>query len=73
MQGVRITRATYGGALRRTEAGRVALLLSVSCDGVRIGDGCLVMTHDQATALYGELGCLLGSSGWSDDSERCLP
>ncbi len=60
-QGVRIDRATNGG-LRRTEAGRIALPLSVGNNGHLIGEGDLVMTHDEAVALHGELGRLLAGS-----------
>ncbi|MFI7009955.1 hypothetical protein [Streptomyces sp. NPDC050145] len=57
-QGVRIERLP-GRALRRTGAGRVALPLWVVNDGLHVGDGELVMTFDEATHLYAELGRLL--------------
>lgn len=57
-KGVRIERLP-DRPLRRTGAGRVALPLWVLNDGVHVGDGELVMTHDDATALYAELGAFL--------------
>lgn len=53
-QGVRIERLS-GRPLHRTQAGRLALPLWVLNDGKHIGDGALVMTQDEATALYLEL------------------
>lgn len=57
-QGVRIERLTR--PVRRTEAGRIALPLWVLENGRHIGDGELVMTQDEATALFLELGAQLG-------------
>ncbi|MFF1756114.1 hypothetical protein [Streptomyces sp. NPDC058266] len=57
-QGVRIERLP-DRPLRRTGAGRVALPLWVLNDGVHVGDGDLVLTFDEATALHSELGRLL--------------
>lgn len=58
-QGVRIERLT-SSPLRRTEAGRIALPLWVLKDGRHVGDGDLVMTQDEATALFLELREQLG-------------
>ncbi|SDL43354.1 hypothetical protein [Streptomyces indicus] len=66
-QGVRIERLP-DRPLRRTGAGRVALPLWVLNDGVHIGDGDLVLTFDEATALHAELGRLLVEQ--SDDQTR---
>lgn len=60
-QGVRITRPA-ARPIRRTEAGRIALPLTVHQDGEHIGSGDLVLTQDQATALYLELGQQLGAT-----------
>ncbi|AKY02196.1 MULTISPECIES: hypothetical protein [unclassified Streptomyces] len=54
-QGVRIERLP-GRPLRQTGAGRVALPLWVLSDGIHVGDGDLVLTHDEATTLHAELG-----------------
>ncbi|WP_256220748.1 hypothetical protein [Streptomyces sp. CC53] len=60
-KGIRIERWPAKG-LRRTEAGRIALPLWVLRDGEHLGDGDLVMTHDEAAALYSQLGVLLAES-----------
>lgn len=55
-QGVRIERS---GELRQTAAGRIALPLHVAHNGTRLGEGDLVMTYDDASSLYADLGRLL--------------
>ncbi|MFF1498723.1 hypothetical protein ACFVZR_02300 [Streptomyces sp. NPDC058316] len=56
-QGVRIHRAAT--PLRRTEAGRIALPLTVGNNGTPLGDAELVLTYDDAAELYAELGRML--------------
>ncbi|MFF9568516.1 hypothetical protein [Streptomyces sp. NPDC014685] len=58
-QGVRIERS---GELRQTAAGRVALPLAVAHNGARLGEGDLVMTYDDASSLYADLGRLLATA-----------
>jgi hypothetical protein len=79
-QGVRIEKS---GALRRTEAGRIALPLSVDDNGERIGDGVLVMTYEDAVDLHSELGQVLTGgdppdrfgdrAGWGMSQHEALP
>ncbi|MFF9690213.1 hypothetical protein [Streptomyces sp. NPDC014623] len=59
-QGVRVQRSA---ALRRTEAGRIALPLSITQNGKRLADSELVMTCDAAAELYAELGRVLAEAG----------
>lgn len=59
-QGVRVQRSA---ALRRTEAGRMALPLSVTRDGNHLADSVLVMTCDDAAELYTQLGQALAEAG----------
>ncbi|RPK76597.1 hypothetical protein EES45_22830 [Streptomyces sp. ADI97-07] len=59
-QGVRVQRSA---GLRRTAAGRIALPLSITRDGMRLGDAELVMTCDRAAELYAELGRVLAAAG----------
>lgn len=59
-QGVRVQRSA---ALRRTEAGRIALPLSVTRDGKHLADSELVMTCDAAAELYAQLGQALADAG----------
>ncbi|MFJ2249461.1 hypothetical protein ACIQGT_40435 [Streptomyces sp. NPDC093108] len=60
-QGVRIERST--NELRQTAAGRIALPLLVAHNGARLGEGDLVMTYDDASSLYADLGRMLAHSG----------
>ncbi|MFF7365602.1 hypothetical protein [Streptomyces sp. NPDC008125] len=59
-RGIRLRRTT---ALRRTEAGRIALPLSIARDGTEIGDAELVLTVDETAALHAELGRQLADLG----------
>lgn len=59
-QGVRVQRTA---ALHRTEAGRIALPLSITDNGERLADSDLVMTCDAAAELYAELGQALADAG----------
>lgn len=60
-RGIRIARSTK--SLRQTEAGRIAVPLSVAHDGAELGDAELVLTVDQTAELHAELGRQLAEFG----------
>ncbi|MEV4436400.1 hypothetical protein [Streptomyces sp. NPDC049585] len=68
-QGLRIERVP-GRRLKLTEAGRFAMELRVLIDGSHVGDGVLVMPHDEATAFGAELHDLLCGRSAQSTSRR---
>jgi hypothetical protein len=67
-QGVRIERIASRD-VRRTQAGRIAVPLWVVKDGEHVGDGDLVLTHDEAAVLHAQLDRLLSMRCRAEQSQ----